>query len=104
MSTQTVAARAARQTLWRNRDFLALWGGQIVSSLGSRTSATALPLLVLAVTGSPADAGLVGAAGAVPYLISLPAGTWVDRWNRRRILLVSEGAAGLALAGIPLAL
>lgn len=104
MSTQTAAARTAPRTLWRNRDFLALWGGQIVSSLGSRTSATALPLLVLAVTRSPADAGIVGAAAAVPFLISLPSGAFVDRWNRRRILLVSEGTAGLALAGIPVAL
>ncbi|MGI8415827.1 MAG: MFS transporter [Nakamurella sp.] len=93
-----------RSTLWRNRDFMVLWGGQLVSTLGSRTSATALPLLVLALTGSPADAGIVGAAGTLPFLLSLPAGVLVDRWNRKWILLISELVAGLALAGIPISL
>jgi MFS family permease len=49
-----------------------------------------MPLLVLATTGSPSDAGIVGAAGTAPFLIAnLPAGALVDRRNRRRILLIS---------------
>jgi MFS family permease len=90
--------------LGRNRDFLVLWTGQMVSTLGTRISATAIPLLVLAMTGSPADAGIVGAAGTVPYLMSLPVGVLVDRWNRRTIMLVSQVAAGIALFSIPVAL
>ncbi|MDR7276489.1 MFS transporter [Catenuloplanes atrovinosus] len=91
--------------LWRNRDFVLLWSGQVVSTLGARMSATAMPLLVLAMTGSPADAGLVGAAATLPYLIGhLPAGPLVDRWDRRRILLLSEVTAGLVLATVPIAL
>src|SRR5260370_39460213 len=43
--------------LRRNRDFQLLWGGQAVSLLGSQTSKIAYPLLVLALTGSPAQAG-----------------------------------------------
>jgi len=113
MSTQistTAAADAAPAppelpaTLWRNRNFLTLWSGQIVSSLGSRMTATAMPLLVLALTGSATDTGVVSAVGALPYLLSLPVGTLVDRWNLRRILFWSELLAGLALAGIPIAL
>jgi predicted MFS family arabinose efflux permease len=100
----TSAATATRPSLWRNRDFVTLWSGQVVSTLGARISATAMPLLVLATTGSPADAGLVAAAGTVPFLVAqLPAGPLVDRWNRRRILLVSEATAGLALATVPVA-
>jgi len=92
-------------SLWRNRDFAVLWAGQAVSTLGAQISGTALPLLVLTMTGSPADAGLVGAAGTLPFLIGhLPAGTLVDRWNRHRILLTSELTAGLALATIPVAM
>jgi MFS family permease len=95
----------APPSLWRNRDFLVLWAGQIISTLGASVTATALPLLVLALTRSPSDAGLVGAAGTLPYLIAhLPAGTLADRWNRRRIMIVSELTAGLALATVPLAL
>lgn len=92
-------------SLWRNRDFVALWSGQIVSTLGAKISSTAMPLLVLATTGSPSAAGMVGAAGTLPFLIAhLPAGPLVDRWNRHRILLVSELVAGVALATVPIAM
>ncbi|MEU4563319.1 MFS transporter [Actinoplanes sp. NPDC023936] len=90
-------------SLWRNRDFTLLWGGQVVSGLGAQISATATPLLVLTTTGSPADAGLVGAAGTLPHLLAnLPAGPLVDRWDRWRILLASEIVAGLTLLTVPL--
>jgi len=89
-------------SLWRNRPFVVLWSGRLVSSLGSGVSAIALPLLVLSVTGSPARAGLVAAANGAPYFIlALPAGVAADRWNRRRILLACDagrGAAWLAVA------
>jgi hypothetical protein len=57
----TSQATAERPSLWRNRDFAALWGGQVVSNLGASISGTAMPLLVLTTTGSPSDAGLVAA-------------------------------------------
>ncbi|MFD7165278.1 MFS transporter [Streptomyces violascens] len=96
---------AAESSLWRNRDFVTLWSGQVVSTLGARISSTAMPLLVLATTGSPADAGLVGAAGTLPFLVAyLPAGPLVDRYNRHRILLMSEILAGVGLATVPIAL
>ena len=64
----------------------------------------AFPLLVLATTGSPAQAGLVGFAGNIPYvLVALPAGALVDRVDRRRLMLVSDAARALALASIPIA-
>jgi MFS family permease len=100
----TSATKTTAPTLWRNRDFVTLWSGQVVSALGARISAIAMPLLVLAKTGSPADAGVVAAAGTLPFLVAhLPAGPLVDRWNRRRIMLSSEALAGLALATVPIA-
>ncbi|HUL09813.1 MAG TPA: MFS transporter [Candidatus Acidoferrum sp.] len=88
-----------------NRDFRLLWLGSAVSVLGSRASAIAYPLLVLALTGSPADAGLAGFAATVPYLLwQLPAGALVDRWNRRRIMIACDAGRALALASIVLAL
>ncbi|MDQ3874927.1 MAG: MFS transporter [Actinomycetota bacterium] len=91
--------------LRRNRDFLLLWSGLAVSVLGSRISATAYPLLVLALTGSPADAGLVGFLATLPWLLfQLPAGALVDRWDRRRVMLVADAARGLALASVVAAL
>ena len=58
--------------LRRNRDFQLLWGGQAVSLLGSQTSKIAYPLLVLAMTGSPAKAGIAGFVAqraALPMLV-----------------------------------
>ncbi|MEV0616397.1 MFS transporter [Nonomuraea sp. NPDC050404] len=103
-STQDADA-ADRPSLWRNRDFTALWCGQVLSTLGARISGTAMPLLVLATTGSPSDAGIVAGAATLPFLIAcLPAGSLVDRWNRRRVLLTSEVTAALALCTVPVAL
>ena len=88
-----------------NRDFRLLWFGSVVSVLGSRASAIAYPLLVLALTGSPADAGLAGFAATIPYLLcQLPAGALVDRWNRKVIMIACDAGRALALASIVLAL
>ena len=50
-----------KRSLWRNRDYVLLWCGQAISEIGSSVSSLAFPLLVLAVTGSPAQAGIVAA-------------------------------------------
>jgi predicted MFS family arabinose efflux permease len=82
-----------------------LWSGQALSGLGSQISLVAYPLLVLAATGSPAKAGVVGFARAVPVvLLALPAGVWADRVNRKRLMVTCDGARALALASIPVAL
>jgi predicted MFS family arabinose efflux permease len=91
--------------LYRNRDFLLLWGGEVVSTLGSQVSLVAFPLLVLATTHSPAKAGLVGFANQVPVLaLYLPTGVLVDRHDRRTIMIVSSLVAACALASVPVAL
>lgn len=56
--------------LHRNRDFMLLWCGQVASAVGSAVSSVAFPLLVLAMTHSPAQAGFVGFAGTLPFLSS----------------------------------
>src|SRR5215211_1838696 len=87
--------------LRKNRDFMLLWTGQAISALGSNISLTAYPLLVLALTGSAASAGLVGFLGALPYaLLQLPAGAYVDRWDRRRVMLISDAIRGVTLAAV----
>jgi len=66
-----------RFALWRNRDYLLLWGGQAISVVGSAVQDITLPLLILALTRSPAQAGITGALGALPFpLLSLPAGAF----------------------------
>ncbi len=91
-------------SLWRNRDFLLLWSGQTVSVLGTNISALALPLLVLAVTRSPVQAGLITAARQLPYLIfSLPAGALIDRWDRKAAMICCDLIRWVAMGSVPLA-
>lgn len=93
-------------TLRGNRDFVALWVGQAVSNLGISISAFAYPLVVLAATGSALEAGAVGSVLATTsFVLRLPAGAFVDRWDRRRIMIacdagriVNAAAFGVAIA------
>lgn len=79
---------------------MALWVGQIVSALGISISSFAYPLVVLAATGSPAKAGLVGSVLAgTTFFLRLPAGALVDRWNRKAILVVCDVGRALS-AGV----
>jgi MFS family permease len=91
--------------LRKNRDFTILWSGQLVSTIGSEVSGLAFPLLVLALTHSPARAGIVGFANALPNLfLYLPAGALVDRWNRKRIMLVADAVRAVALGSVAVSL
>jgi MFS family permease len=90
--------------LWRNRNYLLLWGGQAISSVGGEASQLAFPLLILSLTHSPAQAGFAGALRALAYLLlGLPAGALIDRWNRKRVMVVCDAGRALALGSIPLA-
>src|SRR5205814_9654714 len=87
------------KSLWRNRDYMLLWSGQALSDIGGAVSELAFPLLVLAVTHSPSQAGFVAALRALPAtLVSLFAGVLVDRWDRNRVMLVCYGVRALSLA------
>ena len=90
--------------LRRNRDFQLLWGGQAVSLLGSQTSKIAYPLLVLAMTGSPAKAGIAGFAAMLGYLLfPLPAGGLADRHDRKRIMIGCDAIRLAAVGSIAVA-
>jgi MFS family permease len=85
------AQAAPPPRLNRNRDFNLLWSGQALSDFGTQMSTIAYPLLILAVTGSAAKAGIVGSAIiAGTLLFLLPAGVAADRWPRKRIMLITS--------------
>ena len=91
MTDQQQAARPATIPLTRNRNYQILWGSQAISLFGINATFIAFPLLVLALTGSPAASGIVlGASAAADLVAGIPAGALADRWNRRTIMLVSE--------------
>ncbi|MFE4869306.1 MFS transporter [Streptomyces sp. NPDC056682] len=94
-------ARAAPGPLRRNRDFLLLWTGAGLSALGLRASVVAYPLLMIFFGDSPTGAGVVGFAALLPQLVvQLPAGALIDRWDRRRLLVLCDLAGLIAMAGV----
>ena len=85
-------------------DFRLLWGGGLVSSLGSWLLVLAIPAHILAATGSLRDAGLTLAAAYLPQLVLGPiAGVAADGWDRRRLMIVTNlfcaGAVAVMLLG-----
>lgn len=91
--------------LWRNRDYMLLWGGQVVSTVGSAASSIVYPLLILALTDSPAAAGIASALRALPYVVfSLPVGALIDRWDRKRVMILCDIGRALTAASIPVAM
>jgi predicted MFS family arabinose efflux permease len=91
--------------LLRNRDYMLLWSGQVVSTLGSAASSVVYPLLILAMTESPAAAGIAGALSHLPYLLfSLPAGALIDRWDRKRVMILCDLGRALTVLTVPVTL
>jgi MFS family permease len=87
--------------LWKNRDFLLLQGGQLLSTFGSAMSSIAYPLLTLAITGSAAKAGYIGAIEMAPLvLFAFPAGVAADRFDRKRLMIAADVAGALAVGAL----
>lgn len=95
---QTPPARSPR--LLRHRDYLVWLAGDTSGALAASVYGFAVPLLTLVVTGEPALAGLVAAAGALGRVAgTLPGGVLADRHDRRRLMVVG-GLLGAALTGL----
>ncbi|HEY6493583.1 MAG TPA: MFS transporter, partial [Trebonia sp.] len=96
-------ARAARRGSFRalhSRPFRLYFAGQVASASGTFLQQTAIGWLVLKLTGSAAELGLVLAVGGVPSLLFGPwGGTIADRVDLRRLLIGTQLAFGL-LAGL----
>lgn len=87
--------------LRRNRDFVLLQTGQLLSTAGTQSTTIAYPLLVLVLSHSAAQAGLVAFARLVPYgLFGLLAGVAADRWNRKRLLVAADAVRAAAIAAL----
>ncbi|SDP00020.1 Predicted arabinose efflux permease, MFS family [Pedococcus dokdonensis] len=103
--TTNPAPVAPPPPLARNRNFSLLWFGEGVSVLGNATTSILLPLLaVVGFDAGPGWMGVLTAAAWVPWLlIGLPAGAWVDTLPARRVMILSDLAAALTLASVPVA-
>jgi MFS family permease len=91
--------------LRRNRDFLLLESGLLLSSIGTSLTTIAYPLLTVAVTHSAAKAGFVTFARLLPFgAFSLAAGLAADRWSRKRLMIAADGVRVAAMGAFAVAL
>jgi MFS family permease len=86
-------------------DFRHLWLATSVSELGTQVSQLAIPLAAISLLHASAlEVGVLAAAGYLPLaVLGLPAGAWVDRVRRRRVLMATDLSRAAVLASIPLA-
>src|SRR5829696_3483010 len=78
------------------RNYRLFFGGQIVSLIGSWISMTATSWLVYRLTGSAMTLGVVGFAGQFPGFVMGPfAGAFLDRWDRHKVLIVTQSLSML---------
>jgi hypothetical protein len=78
------------------RSFALVWAGGLVSLAGDRALITGLPLVVYQMTGSTLALGLTLMANALPRVaVGSIAGVFVDRWDRRKTMLVADLLLGL---------
>ncbi len=82
-------------------DFWKFWAGQTISSFGSSVSGFAIPLLIFKLTGSSVSLAFSMAISILPYpLFGLVIGAWVDRTNRRRLMLFTDQARALVITSL----
>jgi MFS family permease len=84
-------------------DFWWFWLGQTLSQLGSSFTAFALPLIVFKQTGSALDLGIAAAVNLLPYLLfGLVLGAWVDRVDRKRLMILVDLGRAVVIGAVPL--
>jgi MFS family permease len=84
-----------------SRDFVIFVSGQFISVIGTWAQATALPYLAYRVSGRPFDLGLIGFANTLPTLLfALPAGVLVERWDKRRAVIILQAIMALQAFGL----
>jgi MFS transporter, DHA3 family, macrolide efflux protein len=88
--------------VFRNRSFTMLWTGQLISTAGSALTSLASSILIFRLTGSAMSVGLMLMATAAPsLLVGLVAGVFVDRFNRKRIMIAADLLRALLVFLIP---
>ena len=93
--------RAAIVSAFRNRDFCALWIGQLLSQIGDNFVIVAILFVINALTDSPLALGMMALAATLPQLfLGLIGGVFVDRLDRKLVMIVSDVLRGLAVLAL----
>lgn len=90
--------------LWRNRDYLRWFTGDLLGDLGSSLRGFAMPLVTLAVGGTATASGLIGTTGRIAYVVGLlPGGVIADRTDRKRLIVTGHVLRALVFGAVALA-
>jgi MFS family permease len=102
MTSLVEASRLSPFAVFRRRNFTLMWFADFISTSGSALTYLAASILVYQITGSALSVGIMLIATALPsLLVGLIAGVFVDRYDRRRIMYVSDFLRGLLVLAIP---
>ena len=86
-----------------HRDFSLLWSGQLVSNIGTAIASLALMFYAYALTGSAMAMAILAIAQTLPVVaFAGPIGVYIDRWNRKKIMVASDVVRAIAILLIPL--
>ncbi|MCZ2831106.1 MFS transporter [Modestobacter sp. VKM Ac-2986] len=93
------------RSLLRHRDFRHLWAAETISQVGTQVTMLALPVIaVTLLDATPLQMGVLTALETAAFLlVGLPAGAWVDRWRRKRVLVTADLVRAAVLATLPVA-
>jgi MFS family permease len=94
-----------RRSLFRHPNYAKLWTAATVSLFGTQVSQIAIPFIAAVVLkASPGEVGLLTTIEFLPFIMfTLPAGVWVDRFQKRRILVIGDLGRAAMLVSIPIA-
>ncbi len=102
MAVAAAPASLSPFSVFRNRNFSLMWTGQLVSTMGSALTSLAASIFVFRVTGSALSVGLMLMSTAAPsLLVGLFAGVFVDRYDRRRIMIAADLVRAVLVFLIP---
>jgi MFS family permease len=99
------APTAPRRSLLRHPNYARLWAAATVSLFGTQVSQIAIPFIAaVLLNASAGEVGLLTTVEFLPFLLfTLPAGVWVDRFPKKRILVIGDLGRAVMLASIPIA-
>jgi predicted MFS family arabinose efflux permease len=99
--SENPSSNAGRFPALASRDYVLFLIGQFLSVIGTWMQNTAQPYLAYRISGRPLDLGLIGFASTLPtLLLALPAGVFVERWDKRRTVIFFQAIMSLQAFGL----
>jgi len=104
MPMEMAAEKTTYRSLLRDRNYALVWTGQVTSQVGDSFYEIGLVWLALLLTHQNySTVGVIIFARLIPYVVFGPvSGVYVDRWNRRRVMIAADTLRGLVVMLVPL--